>query len=195
MNLSVLIARGNAEDLATVLEKEPSLALAPVPGAPSAILLALYHARRDLAELIEAKVSELSLFEAAALGRPLPEGDVNELAADGFSPLGLAAFLGQLNSVEALLSMGANVDLRSQNGLKVRPLQSALANQHSKIVDRLLSAGAAVNDPDDDWTPLHYAAYHGDQTLTDRLFALGAVSRPNLKGQLPTDVAKPKAAP
>lgn len=195
MNLSVLIARGNAEDLAIVLEKEPSLALAPVPGASSAILLALYHGRRDLAELIAAKVSEMSVFEAAALGRPLPEGDVDAFASDGFSPLGLAAFLGQLNSVEALLAIGAAVDLRSQNGLKVRPLQSALANQHADIVDRLLLAGAAVNDPDDDWTPLHYASYHGDQALTERLLALGAVSRPNLKGQLPADVAKPKAAP
>jgi len=193
VNLSVLIARGNAEDLAVVLEKEPSLALAPVPGAPSAILLALYHGRRDLAELIESKVPELSMFEAAALGRPLPRGDVDAFASDGFSPLGLAAFLGQLDSVEALLAMGANVDLRSENGLKVRPLQSALANQHSEVIDRLLTAGAAVNDPDDDWTPLHYAAYHGDSDLAARLEKLGAVARPNHRGQTPADVAKPKA--
>jgi ankyrin repeat protein len=78
------------------------------------------------------------------------------------SPL-LAALVGKhIRVAEILLRHGANVDIR---GLRERaPLHEAIANVD--MVQSLLDKGADVNCRQDDLrTPLHLAAYHGEQNV------------------------------
>jgi ankyrin repeat protein len=100
---------------------------------------------------------------------------VNAYAPDGFQPLGLAAFFGQIEIVEFLLSRGAEVNSPSRNAMRVMPLHSAIANQRSEIVKLLLEHGADVNATQaDDFTPLHEAAQNGMADVTQWLIERGA---------------------
>jgi len=89
-------------------------------------------------------------LEASALGdleavrgvggwRP---GLVNAFAADGFYPLGLAAFFGYREIVEFLLKNGADVEDLGSECAKVTALHGAVARRDVEIVKMLLEAGA-----------------------------------------------------
>src|SRR5512141_148678 len=87
------------------------------------LLDALYRGDADRVRTLLADDPELSVFEAAALGR---SGRVRELVAsdptlvnafgdDGFHPLGLACFFGHVDTARFLLESGAEVDAVSHN--------------------------------------------------------------------------------
>jgi len=69
---------------------------------PSLVLLACYHQKMELAQLLATKKPNLTIFEAAALGRAeeverqLKQHPnlLNTFAKDGFTLLGLACFFG-----------------------------------------------------------------------------------------------------
>jgi len=181
-NLNELIAGGDVTALKAALAQDPGLALQPVEGAPSGILLAAYHGKRDLADALRNAKGTLDVFEAAALGdqhqmarilAALPRA-IDEFSGDGFSPLGLAAFFGHREMVSLLLANGADPNVRSRNGLAVVPLQSALANQHKEIARDLVEAGADVNAGGEGWSPLKYCEHYGDKETAEFLIARGA---------------------
>ena len=99
--------------------------------------------------------AEPDVFEAAAFGRvarlkallELDPTAVVSRAADGFSPLHLAAFFGRNEAVELLLDAGADVDAEASNSFltRVRPLHSAAAGGHLECCRLLLAAGADPN--------------------------------------------------
>ena len=88
----------------------------------SDLLQALYGGNRGEAERLAAS-KELNVFEAAALGRTerlreLLDGDptrANAFGDDGFHPLGLACFFGNVDAARLLLERGADVDALSRN--------------------------------------------------------------------------------
>ncbi|TCP57698.1 ankyrin repeat protein [Tumebacillus sp. BK434] len=149
----------------------------------SPVLTAVYHGKPQAAELLLELGIGLDVFEAAALGK---EARVRELVAadetlakafgnDGFTALGLAAFLGHLPVAAYLLEKGAEVNSVSKNNFQVMPLHSAVANRHVAIAELLLKHGAEVNaHQQDGFTPLHEAAQNGDTAMISLLLTHGA---------------------
>src|SRR5687768_6491996 len=62
------VKAGDADALRAILERDPAAAGARADGGDSPLLIALYHGRRDLAELLLAHGRQPDAFEAAALG-------------------------------------------------------------------------------------------------------------------------------
>jgi ankyrin repeat protein len=122
----------------------------------SEILQALYEGRQADADALVAHDPELTVFEAAALGRAdrvreLVTADpelARAFAEDGFTALHLATFLGTPETVAVLLEAGAEIDVASRNPMAVRPVNSAAAGRHPVPTLRLLlDAGADPNGP------------------------------------------------
>src|SRR5688500_590959 len=113
----------------------------------SPILDALYRGRPDeAAHLADDRAPELTIWEAAALGR---DADVERLlaaeparanacAADGHYPLGLAAFFGRAATVRRLLAAGADARAAANNAMKVQPLHAAVAGRNAEAVAAIL---------------------------------------------------------
>lgn len=177
------VRSGDADALDTVLAQHPHTAKARDENGVSLLMLALYHRRHDLAERILAAGVEPDLFEAAALGRTgrvteLLDGGhvrVTDSSADGFTVLHLAAFFAHPETVEALLSRGADVEAVAANPSRVRPLHSAVAGRSPEVV-RVLLAGEADLEARQQggFTPLMAAAANGLDDLVDLLLAAGA---------------------
>lgn len=91
-------------------------------------------------------------------------------------PLGLAAFFGHRETVEALLAAGAPVNVASRESMKVTPLHSAAAAREPAIARLLIEHGANVNATqiDSGFTPLHEAAANGDLEMASLLVDRGA---------------------
>jgi uncharacterized protein len=126
--------------------------------------------------------------------RRLVGGDralVNAFAADGFYPLGLAAFFGHRAIVEFLLKNGADVSLSARNAQKVTALHGAVARRDVEIVKMLLEADADPNARQErGFAPLHDAAANGNAALVELLLKHGA--RADAKaddGKTPGDMA------
>jgi ankyrin repeat protein len=153
--------------------------------APSLILDALYHGRREEADRLAAHAGSaaLSIHEAAALGdvqrieRLLADDptQVNAWASDGFQPLGLACFFGRREAARLLLDRGGALNTPSRNTQQVMALHAALAGPTPDLASWLIDAGADVNAVQQDGvTPLHEAAAIGNLTLVQLLLARGA---------------------
>lgn len=177
-----LAKKGDRAQVARALASNPAMANAKTDGV-SAILWAVYYGQAPIARVIADARGSIDIFEAAALGDQHvmselitqdPES-VNDYSADGFTPLGLAAYFGHLEMVKQLLKAGANPNLPSKNGLGVIPLHSALSNGAKEIARVLVEAGSDVNFPSKEgWTPLHYTAHSGDRETSDFLLSKGA---------------------
>jgi ankyrin repeat protein len=177
------ITQGDFERLQKLLTDEPPLFNARNDQGVSIILLAAYHRRFDAAAALAAGKGALDIFESAALGRSQdvdaacrqqPEL-LSAYSPDGFQPLHLAAFFGQAEVVNVLLSRGADVNAVAENPSHVRPLHSAVAARNAAVVRRLVEQGAEVNvKQHGGWTPLQAAALHGDLELVNLFLEHGA---------------------
>jgi ankyrin repeat protein len=178
-----VIRSGNAERLRQILATDRGQAGVRNERGHSAVLIAQYHRKRDLVEMLLAAEPELDLFDAASVGRvdrvrELLDADPSVLeswSSDGFTPLHLAAFFGYPRVVELLLSRGAQVNPVARNPMKVQPLHSAAAGRHGEVARLLVEAGADVNAKQDKgWMPLHAAAQNGDLEMTQLFLGRGA---------------------
>jgi len=185
------VTGGDVSRVRALVEESPSLAGARNENGVSAPLLALYHRKRETAELLVTRkeaIEPLDVFEAAAFGRTArleaildeqPEL-VDGYAADGFFPLGLAAFFGHEEAVRLLLARGANPNLAARNAMKVAAIHAASAAGSFPIALALIEAGADVNAVQQSgFTPLHAAAMTGQLELVKLLLDRGA--DPNAK--------------
>jgi ankyrin repeat protein len=196
-----LVKQGDQSEVERGLKLDPSLAFARSEDV-SAVLWAMYYGHPALARYLADAKGQLDIFEAAALGdrHVLPQriaehpDAVNRFSADGFTPLGLAAFFGHLEVVQELLRMGADPNLPSKNPLSVLPLHSALADGRKEIARVLISAKTDVNAANGEgWTPLHYTASNGDVETTELLLSKGANSKAaRTDGATPADLAREK---
>ena len=146
------IRSGDDQGLRVILATQPELAQSREHGI-SALMLALYHKRTDLADAILATGPELDIFDAAALGeREIAveilrndESLAHSWSADGYSPLHLACFFDHGPMAQRLIKRGVDVSAIAQNSMAVRPLHSAVAGRSRDSVRVLLEAGADPN--------------------------------------------------
>src|SRR5467141_2222959 len=139
------IRAGDKAGLEALLIQEPGLLRFTVPNGSSVLLLAAYYGHAELAEVFVRHGAKPDVFEGSALGdletvRKLVaanSGVVNSFAADGFYPLGLAAFFGHRAIVEFLLKNGADVKTAAHNAQKVTALHAAVARRDGEMAKML----------------------------------------------------------
>jgi ankyrin repeat protein len=157
--------------------------MSEMPSPGSELLDALYRGDCTAVAVKLGQAPELTIFEAAAVGRSdrvhelllLEAGFVDLWSPDGFTALHLAAFFGHAEVARELLKRGADVSPVSRNALGVQPINSAAAGGHTDIVRALLDHGA---DPDarleGGFRPIHAAAQNGNDELAALLVERGA---------------------
>ena len=124
MSLFDAIAAGDEDALREELERDPERASERNADGLSPVLYALQNGRADLVEPILAANPALDVFDAAAVGRTrgleeLLEAEpalANARAADGSTPLHLAARFDQRDAAELLLEHGADPAARDGDG-------------------------------------------------------------------------------
>ncbi len=181
--LTAAITAGDVETVRELVGERPELASARDENGLPVILLALFHQQREVADVLLAAGPELGILEAAATGRA---GRVRELLAndpearhartpEGFTTLGLAAFLGGPEVVALLLEAGADPDDDADNPAHVRPVHAAAAARDAESLRLLLEAGADPSARQQaGFTPLHAAAHADEPELARLLLDHGA---------------------
>ena len=92
---------------------------------------------------------------------------------DGATPLMIAAQLGKVELVQAILGAGADLDARDSSGATALTL--AASNGQAEVVSVLLRAGADPAAPNyTGWSPLHAAALNGFPDVVTLLLDAGA---------------------
>jgi len=186
MNLSKLegyIETGNTQELDLLLRSHPELVKETTSHDVSPLLLSCYYNKPAILQVILRYTKTLTIHEACAAGlfnqveamvQQIP-AVVNEISAQGFSPLGIAAHFGKEDIVRHLLMQHADPNIPSQNGYHVYPLQAAISNNFDQVAKLLIQAEAEVNVTQaSGLTPLHLAAQSGNIELIICLLENGA---------------------
>jgi ankyrin repeat protein len=194
MELIDAIKSGSTTDTAKLLKNNPEIVDQKNEVGLRPVMMALYYSQAEIAAQLRAEMESVNICEAAALGeldtvkRLMAEkpNAKDAVAPDGFTPLGLAAFFGRVETLTWLLEHGADPNKPSENQMGVYPINSAAANRNQetalKLVQVLAAHGADVNAAQHSgWTPLHQAAAHGFERLVD--FLLEHDSNPALKSE------------
>lgn len=149
----------------------------------SALMVALYHGRREVVHLLLQRGMPLNVHEATALGdlellmefvQEEPSFVMLE-SADGWTPLHLAAYFGAFPCVRYLVEQGADVNAVSNNKMKTTPLHHAVASRKIEIVRYLIEQQADLHAKQaKGWTPLHQAVDMYDIEIVQLLLERGA---------------------
>lgn len=176
------VRRGEMARVAALLDADPSLGRTRENGV-SAILLAIYHGRPEVARLLVSRGAPVDLYDACALGDIDRVGEiiradpalVSSRSADGFPAVGLAIFFGHPEIARLLIDRGADVGAAASNPQRVAPVHAAAAVCDRETMQLLLDRGADPNArQQSDVTPLHGAASRGDIEMAKLLISRGA---------------------
>lgn len=194
-----LILLGDREKLSAALQERPKLAEAQSAAGVSALMMAAYRERSDLALVIRAARRTISFHEACVVGDTvrvrelLAKGQaVDERSVDGFTPLGLAVFFRHRDVARVLMDAGADLNLKASNTTQAAPIHAAVARSDLKILEALLLRGASPNLPQQRMMrPLHEAAAAGNVPAVAMLLMFGAdLSVKNEEGKSAADFAR-----
>src|SRR5258708_22465187 len=192
------IRKGDAAAVATLLDEDRSLLQAGA-GPVSAMLLAVYHGRRDIAQLFLDRGAEPAFGEAVALGDKERVSAMladhpsllHEFTPDGFPPAGLAIFFRHPDLARDLIERGADVSAAARNAQRVAPVHAAASGGDTASMRLLLSRGPDPNARQQQgYAPLHASAINDDRATAEVLLAHGA--DPNARnddGKTPADFA------
>jgi ankyrin repeat protein len=197
--LTDAIQQGDAAKVASLLDGDASLASESENGV-TPILLAMYHGKPDLAQLLVERGAPVSFPEACAIGdlervQSLLAADralLDARSADGFPPLGLAVFFRHPDVARHLVEQGADADAAADNAARVAPVHAAAAVRDHETMRLILERGANPNARQQmDYTPLHGAASRGDIDMAKLLLAHGADrTAKGSDGMTPADAAR-----
>jgi ankyrin repeat protein len=179
-----LIRQGKTAEIAEAVEAQPSIAKSRDAQGISALMLAVYTQQPVIRDFLLTHLSDLDIFEAAAIGdctrlhQLIAEDAMSARAVspDGWTPLHLAAAFASAEPVTLLLEHGAHVHQFSHNPMRNQPLHACIALNHSlDVVRALLECGADVNATQHGgYTPLLQAAAAGKKDLVLLLLESGA---------------------
>ncbi len=199
------VKAGNKAEVRRLVQGSPALAGAKDGNGVSAILLAAYHGKREVAAALVELGAPVDIFEASAVGLVdriallivEDAARVSAYAQDGFYPLGLACFFGHLDAARALIAAGADVHATARNPFKVQPVHAAAASRNLDILQAVLEAGADPNVPQQQgFVPLHEAASKGNRAMAELLVRHGANPRlANEAGRSSIDLPVRKVTP
>lgn len=177
------VKTGDIDGVRASLAADPSLLNARNEAGQDAVLLSKYYGKAEITAHLLSLHPNLDVFDAAAVGdaalvfRELDRDPalIAMHSSDGWTPLHLAAFFGNLELALKLIERGAEVDARSTNAMKNTPLHAAAAGRKTELVRLLLDEGADANATQQGgWTALHAAAQNGDRSIIELLLAHGA---------------------
>jgi hypothetical protein len=201
-DMETAVYQGDNETIQMILADNPKLVDTLDQNRLPLVLTAQYQHQAAIVEALVEAGAELSIFEAAAIGRldvvqkeleEYPE-DLDENGRDGFTPLQLACYFGHEEIVAFLLNQGADVNLVAQNNTQIQAIHAAAASGNLNNLRQLLEHGAHVNGRQQNgFTPLHTAADSNNPDLAQLLIEFGA--NPNLandSGQTPANLASEK---
>lgn len=196
------IKGGRVDEVRQLIQQNPALKDARDASGASTILVATYNTKPEVVSALVELGAPIDIFEASVLGkidriREIVEGNPDralEHAPDGFTPVALAAFFGQLPAVRALIAAGADVNAAAKNALQVQALHAAVAGRNLEIVTVVLAAGGDPNAQQQaGFRPMHEAGTNANRQLAELLLAHGAdPSLPNDEGKTPVDFARDK---
>jgi ankyrin repeat protein len=154
------------------------------------LLEALYRGQSERVDEVLADDPQLTVHEAAALGRTerlrmlLDEQSdrANEFGDDGFHPLGLACFFGHVDAARLLLDRGADVNALSRNEhIQTAAIHAAAAAEGKdeqvryELVELVLDHGADPNLPQGSgFRAIDAARQNGDRRVEELLLERGA---------------------
>lgn len=199
MDLFDALAKGDLEAVTSGLAADPALATARNASGASLLAWAFYTGKPDAVPLIRPHVAKLDPYDAIivddieAVRQALAEGwNGNARSADGFTPLGLAAFFVRPAIFDLLLPLTRDVNERATNAQQVAAIHAATAQRQAGMVEKLLRAGADADlTQADGFTALHAAAMHGDAQIAGLLVLFGAdVALKSTKDQDAGDLAR-----
>ena len=99
--------------------------------------------------------------------------EINKIDHDGWCMMHHAVWCGQKDLLETLLAAGANARTQDKEGLT--PGTLACAKEQWELARCVASQSRKLDEQDvDGWTMLHYAAAHGEESLTSLLLARGS---------------------
>ncbi len=178
------IRKGDVSKVRESIRRDPALANARGRTGASMVLFATYVGQRAVVDALVEGGAVLDIHDAAATGdlsrvKELVAGDpalANAYSAEGYPPLGLAAFLGHRDVVEFLLKAGADANAVGRNENAFTALTGAVAGGHPEVVELLVDHGADVNHRYEGGTfsPLLSAAAEGDPRIVRLLLEHGA---------------------
>ena len=176
--------KGDADTVSRLLDQDGGLVNAQSDRGETPVLLAVYHRRPALVDLLVSRGAALDVFEAAAAGNAARVRDcldgaperIGQRSGDGWTALHLAAHFDRDDVVALLLARGADVHARSTNSMTNTALHAALAGTaRLTLVERLLDRGADVNAVQGGgYTPLHEAVLKGNREVVALLLRRGA---------------------
>lgn len=199
MNLFEAVQAGDLAEIERLARSDRSVLESTNAEGISALMVAIYWGKDDVAEKLLELGHMPNLFEACALGdldlaKALLDGQLDQIdihSPDGFTPLQLACYFGHPDVCRELLHRGADIHSVSQNPMKLMAIHAATANGNVKISKMLLEYGAHVNaQQEGGFTPLHAAAQSGNEALIRVLHEHGADTGIfNSEGKTPLELA------
>ncbi len=181
--METAVIQGDSVTLETILKDNPELVDTIDQKRLPLVLTAQYHSQPAIVDMLVNAGAELSIFEAAAIGRldvvkreleEYPE-DLNENGRDGFTPLQLACFFGQEEIVSFLIVQEAEINAKAKNPTQLQAIHAAAANGNLNILRQLLENGADANARQQKgFTPLHTAADNNSPDMAQLLIQFGA---------------------
>ena len=175
------ISADDKDRVRDLIAQHPDVAHMRSEAGVSALMQARYENKLEIVALLHKTAVDLDVFEAAALGqvtrlRSLLSNDhdlVKAHSSDGFTPLHLACFFGQLDAAGTLVSYEADVNAVSPNRIAI--IHSAAASRNAAMVTLVLQAGANPNlQQQGGYTALHEAAIHNSVERAQALLDAGA---------------------
>jgi ankyrin repeat protein len=171
-----LVKAGELGKIRALLSANFLLASQRLASGESLLMAALYRGHHDIVDAVIDAGAEIDVFAAAATGRMedlrrrTTGATVNSYAYDGWTPLHLAAFFGNLDAARELLDAGADVHAVSRNGLTNTPLHAATAGKHPEVALLLLESGAKSDAVDaGGYTPLQIATQNELQAVVEKM--------------------------
>lgn len=193
------VKKGDIATVTRMIENDRSL-LETKENGVSVTLLALYHGKRDVAQLLASRGVPLGFADACAIGddgavRTMLKGDpslLHSMTPDGYPAWALSIFFGQPAIARFLIEQGADVRRHAENKQRVAPVHAAAAACDRETMRMLLERGADPNArQESDYAPMHTAGARGDIDMAKLLLEHGAELSPRgSDGKSPGDVAR-----